>query len=289
MSFYAIAQGTIPGIVNTWLECKNRVTGFKDAVYKKFDTEKEAEEFILKNKAKAKPTIIEKEAEEIILKNKAKAKPTIIEIEQNQITPDYYVYTDGSCSNNGAKSAEAGIGIYFGENDPRNISQRVNGKQTNNTAELGAFYHLYQIIKHDILQGKKIGVVSDSEYAIRCVTSYGSKCDKENWQKDIPNKDLVKTVYELYKDFPNVHFIHIMAHTEKTDIHSLGNDGADKLANRAIGLEHCPYNDTRIFLSVPYAKKDEAKALGARWEPVKKQWYIFQNSEHRAELESMFS
>jgi hypothetical protein len=32
-----------------------------------------------------------------------------------------------------------------------------------------------------------------------------------------------------------------MAHTEKKDIHSIGNDGADKLANAAIGLTQCPY------------------------------------------------
>jgi len=35
------------------------------------------------------------------------------------------VFTDGSCSNNGKDNAKAGIGIYFSENDPRNISQRL--------------------------------------------------------------------------------------------------------------------------------------------------------------------
>ena len=29
-----------------------------------------------------------------------------------------------------------------------------------------------------------------------------------------------------------------------------------------------------IFLKVPYAEKDEAKALGARWNPTKKCWYV---------------
>lgn len=31
---------------------------------------------------------------------------------------------------------------------------------------------------------------------------------------------------------------------------------------------------TRMDLNVPYAEKDEAKALGARWDPQKKTWYI---------------
>lgn len=29
-----------------------------------------------------------------------------------------------------------------------------------------------------------------------------------------------------------------------------------------------------IFLKVPYAEKDEAKALGARWNPARKCWYV---------------
>jgi hypothetical protein len=30
----------------------------------------------------------------------------------------------------------------------------------------------------------------------------------------------------------------------------------------------------RINLKVPFAEKDQAKALGARWDPAKKTWYI---------------
>lgn len=29
----------------------------------------------------------------------------------------------------------------------------------------------------------------------------------------------------------------------------------------------------RNYLSVPYAEKDQAKALGAKWDPARKQWY----------------
>ena len=30
----------------------------------------------------------------------------------------------------------------------------------------------------------------------------------------------------------------------------------------------------RINLAVPFAEKDEAKALGARWDPARKLWYV---------------
>lgn len=150
------------------------------------------------------------------------------------MSPDYYVYTDGACSKNGYIDAKAGIGIYFGPNDVRNLSKRIYGKQTNNIAELSAIIDTYKIIESDILEGKQIRIVSDSEYAIRCVTSYGEKCEKSGWKKDIPNKELVREIYELYKGKTNIQFIHIRAHTGNTDIHSLGNAGADTLANLSI-------------------------------------------------------
>jgi len=46
----------------------------------------------------------------------------------------------------------------------------------------------------------------------------------------------------LYMDNPNIRFLHVRAHTNHTDVHSFGNDKADKLANLAIGVECCPYN-----------------------------------------------
>ena len=32
--------------------------------------------------------------------------------------------------------------------------------------------------------------------------------------------------------------------------------------------------DIRAYLQVPFAEKDEAKKLGARWEPERKQWWV---------------
>ena len=57
------------------------------------------------------------------------------------------IYTDGSCINNGKKNAKAGIGVYFGKDDKRNISKRIKGKQTNNIAELKAILKAIKILK----------------------------------------------------------------------------------------------------------------------------------------------
>ena len=213
------------------------------------------------------------------LKEKAPSKKPTSVTAETEFEPDYWVYTDGACINNGSPRAKAGMGIYFGPHDPRNVSKVVEGKQSNNTAELGAINHLYTIIEDDIKAGKKVAVASDSSYAIRCVTSYGQACADAGWKKEIPNKELVKQTYELYSGLENVRFFHVKAHTDKTDPHSVGNDAADRLANLAVGVESCPYAAAAtvakpVFLNVSFARKEEIKALGGRWNAEAKKWYI---------------
>lgn len=227
MSFYAVSCGRKIGIFQSWSECNASVKGYPNASYKKFDTLEEAKKFI-------QPTSQENIFDDLIQDIASMPKST------NKI--DYYVYTDGACSNNGKSNACAGIGIYFGPHDERNVSKKIKGKQSNNVAELTAIIDTYEIIKNDIDANKSIAIVSDSVYALNCVGSYGLKCQKKNWKVDIPNKELVKEAYELYKNKSNVKFIHVKAHTDNSDVHSVGNDGADNLANMAIGLEYCPYN-----------------------------------------------
>ena len=79
-----------------------------------------------------------------------KTNPITIIKEYNEKKPEYYVYTDGACSNNGKLNAKAGYGIYFGENDNRNTYKRIEGKQTNNIAEITAIIEAYYLIEDDI-------------------------------------------------------------------------------------------------------------------------------------------
>ncbi|KAJ2849115.1 hypothetical protein IWW36_002872 [Coemansia brasiliensis] len=48
------------------------------------------------------------------------------------------IYTDGSCINNGLPNASAGIGVYFGPGDSRNISAKIGRLQASSRAELEA-------------------------------------------------------------------------------------------------------------------------------------------------------
>lgn len=195
-----------------------------------------------------------------------------------QIEKTIYVYTDGSCINNGKKNAKAGIGIFFAENDPRNVSKIVNGKQTNNVAELTAILVAIDILKKEIDEGKRIIIYTDSEYAIKCFTTYGRRLAANGFiSKDpIPNLDLIKIGLSKMKS--NIILQHIRSHTGKKDQHSLGNEQADLLANKAIGIESKP---DKIYLKVSYGNKDQAKEMGAKWDKKRKMWYVH-NMGHQA-------
>ena len=196
------------------------------------------------------------------------------------------VYTDGACSNNGRPDARAGFGIWFGNNDERNVSESFTGPQTNNRAELLAIIRALTILRDEIEQGQQVMIYSDSSYSIRCCTTYGEKMSKKGWQmkgNDIPNRELVEVAYNFVKKYNNIKFTHIRAHTGLEDEHSIGNDNADRLANLSIGIESCPYQriKSKIYLNVPYDEKDEAKKMGAKWDKSKKRWYITPKNKYK--------
>jgi ribonuclease HI len=155
-------------------------------------------------------------------------------------SPKKYVYTDGACIHNGKKYAKAGIGIFFGLGDKRNVSERITGKQTNNAAELEAILRVFQILEKEIKKGEEYVVMTDSEYAIKCMGSYGYKLALKHWKSDkpIPNLEKVKAGFILFQNYPNVTLQHVRAHTGKKDAHSLGNEWADKLATSSIQTHH---------------------------------------------------
>ena len=44
----------------------------------------------------------------------------------------------------------------------------------------------------------------------------------------------------------------------------------------------------KIYLEVPFSKKDEIKLLSGKWDPVLKKWYIFNNNIHQEEIYKKF-
>ena len=144
----------------------------------------------------------------------------------------FIVYTDGACKHNGSDKARAGIGIYFNKNNKikiPSVSERLmTVKQTNNVAELTAILRALELCdSHNI--SDKILIYTDSDYSMKCITIWYPQWKKEDKLKDRKNIDILIKIDKLYEKL-DVKFKHIRSHTGLTDIHSRGNDMADKLA-----------------------------------------------------------
>ena len=139
-----------------------------------------------------------------------------------------YVYTDGAVSNNlrrGSPLAVGGIGVYFGKNDDRNISERFQEKPvTNQRAEIWAIVRALEVILNkngDDIDNIRIIIFTDSMYGMNVIM--------RTW-KAKENIDLLKKAWALVAKIPKLEIKHIRAHTNKKDVHSIGNDMADRLA-----------------------------------------------------------
>lgn len=157
------------------------------------------------------------------------------------------VFCDGSSLNNNVisknKQRIGGIGVFFGDNDARNISEALTtGKITNQVAELLAAIKALYILKNDNYKGF-VYIYTDSMYVINCMVNYCKKWEKQGWKKedksDIENLELVQELYNLTKT-SKVIYKHVRAHMDepkdkKSDEwkHWYGNGMADMQATAA--------------------------------------------------------
>ena len=88
-------------------------------------------------------------------------------------------------------------------------------------------------------------------------------------RNEIPNVELIKTAYNLCKHYQNVTLEYIKAHTGLSDELSLGNEEADRLANEAIGLTSCPYDNQKhkYYFNIPTTST--GKTYGSKCDPKK--------------------
>ena len=85
----------------------------------------------------------------------------------------FIIYTDGACQGNGKEGARAGVGVYYGKNDPRNISTFLEGeRQTNQRAELTAIKLALDGIVNNSGACDSYIIKSDSNYCVRGLNTH---------------------------------------------------------------------------------------------------------------------
>ncbi|MEO8699721.1 MAG: ribonuclease H [Kofleriaceae bacterium] len=129
-----------------------------------------------------------------------------------------HVWTDGGCVPN---PGPAGIGVVVIDGvkkDRRELSEYL-GHGTNNIAELTAIVRGLEVAR-EIGKDRTVVVYSDSQYAIGLLT--------QNWKAKV-NVELVAELRGLLKQFSEVRFVKVAAHTGIAL-----NERVDELATAAI-------------------------------------------------------
>ena len=100
-------MGHVPGVYEDWSLAAEQIKDVKGPKYKKFGTREEAEEFVRSGGKSSGPASTGTTAQPAKKVKRDVADKTV------------HVYTDGSSRGNGKKGALAGVGVYFGNGDPR--------------------------------------------------------------------------------------------------------------------------------------------------------------------------
>jgi len=253
--FYAVHVGQTPGVYTTWEDCKQQVSGYPKAQFKKFHTKAAAEAFVKVGLASgsvaaaagasAKPQKdknVGPLAKSTYMQRKMGASP-----EKEHGGEWDVVYTDGACQGNGKKGAVAGIGIWWGNNDPRNFAERCPGDQTNNRAELIAIIRALETASKDI---KRLLIRTDSTYAMKCIRDWMPIWKKRKWKTadgmDVKNKAVIMFLSNLLdKRGEEAQFVkleHVRGHAGDP-----GNEGADELATIGASMPELPERDWTIL------------------------------------------
>ena len=168
---------------------------------------------------------------------------------------EIHIFTDGSTLNNqDKKNRKGGIGVFFGDGDPRNISCRLVEsktisyldnviflhKVTNQVAELLACIKgIEKILSTQIIIARQIVIYTDSMYVVNMMSEWAKNWEKNNWKKyngkPVDNLELVKKLYYYSKNL-GIIYRHTKAHQSEPSKESkdyfkwYGNNKADYLA-----------------------------------------------------------
>ncbi|KAG0241411.1 hypothetical protein BGW41_005982 [Actinomortierella wolfii] len=258
-SFYAVHVGKTKGIYYTWAECEKQIRGVPAAKFKKFPTLQEAQEFV-----KNGPTPYPQRSKGAASSSGSKASKSSTSAASSAagsrrtassavpasstapatttsssytrvgnitvpVSDTIIAYTDGSSRGNGQEGCHAGVGVFFGVNDPRNVSERLPvAPDTNQRAELMAALRAIQVCGSDT---KPLEIRSDSHYTIQVASTWGPNWVKNGWRKSdgsaVMNRDIIEPLMDsIAKRKGPIKWVYVQAHAG-----NFGNEMADRLAN----------------------------------------------------------
>lgn len=288
---YAVQKGAIPGIYSTWVECQQQINGFSGAIYKSFkNNEIDLAQQYINGDVEVK-SASQKEKYYVILeghepgiydnwdkaqlsikgypgdkfksfKNKDIAEEAFQTHNLNIISDnvekemkenyDLVLFTDGG-SNKDKVGGYAFILLYIKDGEIVKEKEFAKGLKnvTNNAMEMTAITEGLSYLIEKGVSDKKIGVYSDSKFAIESILG------KYN-QSTL--KDLSKIAYSIYdtiKSNNDVELNHINSH-----IGIKYNEEVDELVNLEKDKIYKDIENDRILKD--YSREEDTYMLGSR-------------------------
>jgi ribonuclease HI len=227
---YAVAVGRKPGLYFTWEECRQQTSGWHGSKHQKFISTSEAEDWLQQHGILVETTRTDEPPQTptiAVFDNTDTVKPAKATQElTSQELIWYDVYTDGACKGNQNADSKAGIGVWWGHNDPRNLSERCPGKQSNNCAELTAIVRALETTPDHY----NLCIKTDSKYAIDAMTRWFQSW-RFNEFKNSEGQEVVNLPILLHLNASlgrrtgMTKLEHVKGHST-----SVGNNAADRLA-----------------------------------------------------------
>lgn len=202
--YYAVRQGKVPGIYESWDACRAQVHGYSQAIYKSFPTREEAEKFMQNGVT----SMADTPAEEADITEQGVLK----------------AYVDGSYILTKADSFAYGV-VFLDADGQRTASGACKdpdlATMRNVAGEIrGAAYAMQYAVERGY---KKLWIYHDYEGIARWCLG--------DWKTNREGTKAYKACYDSIKDRLEIHFVKVKGHSG--DIY---NEMADQLAKKALGL-----------------------------------------------------
>ncbi len=214
---YAVRVGRCQGLFATWAMASAHVNGYARAEYKKFSNLAEARAWLGDPEAKL-------QGGTATAHSLARAKAPAPAIPADGMLT---IHTDGSALGNGTADARAGIGVYYGPLDARNVSRRLDPaqyRQTNQVSEIVAALTALEQTPKDT----PVRIVTDSIYVVKAVNEWRVGWKARNWQVNLVNMQWLRPLSDAVDARPagTTVFQWTQGHAGNP-----GNEAADALAD----------------------------------------------------------
>ncbi|GEQ72754.1 hypothetical protein JCM33374_g6442 [Metschnikowia sp. JCM 33374] len=253
MPYYAVAKGRSAGVYNSWGDCKDNVSGYSGATYKKFDTQSEAQSFVSQRSEGGSSSRSSGGGSYGGSSYSGGGYSSYgggysgSGSGGNSSAKAEKIYVDGAARGNGRNDCpQSGYGVYYGAGDSRNSAVPLSAvdnvsqvKPTNQRAELHAVKHALNDIQNEHASNpnssKSYEIHTDSTYTKNSIDNWANNWKNNDWKtssgSNVANRDLIEPTHGLYNNLKDsgvpVELVHVKGHSNNE-----GNDQADRLANQ---------------------------------------------------------